>query len=136
MNTKNNNNNKIIRSPGKGKKKKKTKQNKTNKTKQRRKKKKKKAKQIDRILFFNNHKKSQNWQRNNKPMCPYTSIFVCLYSKSFPLSFLSILGRKHFGRAKEKTPKPQQFFLLSPLQPNTYQKYFLPTFLSYIFHPL
>ena len=131
MNTKNNNNNKIIRSPGKGKKKKKTKQNKTKKEK-----KKKKAKQIDRILFFNNHKKSQNWQRNNKPMCLYTSIFVCLYSKSFPLSFLSILGRKHFGRAKEKTPKPQQFFLLSPLQPNTYQKYFLPTFLSYIFHPL
>lgn len=46
----------------------------------------------------------------------------------FLSSFLFNLGRRHFGRSLEKTSIPQQFSLLSSLQPNIYKNYFLSPF--------
>ena len=57
------------------------------------------------------------------------------HPKFLPLIFLSILERKHFGGLREKTPRPQQFFSLPSLQPNTHQKSFPSHFLSKVFHP-
>ena len=55
---------------------------------------------------------------------------------SFPISFLSILGRKHFGGLGEiKTPKPYHLFSFLPTQPNTFQKNFSSYFISKVFHP-
>ena len=55
-----------MRSTGKGTKKKKP------KTKNKKMKKEKEKRKTNRQnFFFNNHKINQNWQQNNKPMCPY-----------------------------------------------------------------
>ena len=55
---------------------------------------------------------------------------------SFPISFLSILGRKHFGGSgKIKTPKPHHLFSFFPTKPNTLQKSFSSYFISKVFHP-
>ena len=49
-------------------------------------------------------------------------------------SFLSILGRKIFGRPEEKTPRPHNLLFFSPIQLNILQKSFSSHFLFKIFH--
>ena len=65
----------------------------------------------------------------------HMGIFCHLSIKFLPISFLSILERKHFGVLGEKTPEPHQFFSLLSLQPNTHQKSFHFHLLSKVFHP-
>ena len=67
--------------------------------------------------------------------CTWDGHFCHLSIKFLPLSFLSILERKHFGRLEEKTPMVHQIFSLSSLQPNTQKKKFSSYFLSKVFHP-
>ena len=49
-------------------------------------------------------------------------------------SFLSILGRKIFGRSEEKTLRPHNLLFFSPIQSNILQKSFSSHFLFKIFH--
>ena len=49
-------------------------------------------------------------------------------------SFLSILGRKIFGRPEEKTPRPHNLLFFSLIQSNILQKSFSSHFLFKIFH--
>ena len=121
---KKNKNKKIMRSTGKGTK---TKNKNKNQKPKKEGKKKRKTNRQNSFFFLITTKKAKTGNMG---------ILSASYNESFPLSFLLILERKYFGGAREKIPRPHQFFLLFSLQPNTYQKYFLPTFLSYIFHPL
>ena len=59
-------------------------------------------------------KKKKERKKKSKEMKTYvhlhTSIFFLLYTHSFPLSFLSILGRRHFSGFWRKHTNPHHFF--------------------------
>ena len=55
-------------------------------------------------------KKDANWLKT-KPVCKlHMGIFIHSSHEHFPLSFLTIVGKKHFSGSREKTFKPYQFF--------------------------
>ena len=58
-----------------------------------------------------------------------------LFHELPPLSFLSILRRKFFGKSREKTHEPHNLFSFLFTQPNILQKSFLFHFFSKVFHP-
>ena len=69
----------------------------------------------------------------------FKGIFGSSFHEFLPLSFLSILERKLFGRPGEKTPKPHHLFSFLPTQPNTLKKiilflFSLQSFPSSLFH--
>ena len=55
-------------------------------------------------------------------------IFVHLTNRILSLFFFPILGRKYFGGLGEKTSESHHILFLSPSQPNTFQKVFIPHF--------
>ena len=62
-------------------------------------------------------------------------IFERSFHELSHLCFLFILGRKLFGRSREKTPGSHHLFSFLHTQPSTLQKSFPFHFLSKIFHP-
>ena len=62
-------------------------------------------------------------------------IFESSFHELSHLCFLFILGRKLFGRSREKTPGSHHLFSFLHTQPSTLQKSFPFHFLSKIFHP-
>ena len=62
-------------------------------------------------------------------------IFESSFHELSHLCFLFILGRKLFGRSREKTPGSHHLFSFLHTQPSTLQKSFPSHFLSKIFHP-
>ena len=77
-------------------------------------------------------KEKKIWRRSmwtsssTVPICPI-----------FHFSFLSILGRKFFGRPEKKTPGSYHLFSFFSTQPNTIQKVFIFIFFRKFFiHPI
>ena len=61
-------------------------------------------------------------------------IFVHLTNYTLSLSFLPILGRKHFGGLGKKTPKPHHIFFSSPPPNQTPSKKF--SLIFFFFFPI
>ena len=76
----------------------------------------------------------ENKNKNKGNPCAH-GYFCQSRKNSSSLSFLSILGKKHFDEPGEKTLEPHHLFSFLPTQPNTLQKSFPSHFLFKVFHP-
>ena len=86
------------------------------------KKKKQSPKFIKKIKIMSQKKKKKsNWMKPS-PCALARGQFCQSRKNASPPSFLPILGRKHFGGPRDKTPRTHPFFSLPSLKPNTYQK--------------
>ena len=82
-------------------------------------------------------KKSEKEKCTDKAhMQVHKGIFCSLSNSIFSFCFLSIFGRKHFCRSREKTLEPHHLFSFLLTQPNTFQKSFSSYFLFKFFYQL
>ena len=118
----------------KQKKKKWIEKNKNKKKRQRCPKKRKKEKKWQH--YYLGEKEKKKIKATWRSPCAHAHEYFCQSRKnSYPLNFLSTLGRKHFGGFEEKTSESHHLFLFLLTQPNTLQKGFSSHFHSKVFHP-